>query len=81
MMLLENLVTRGVSEENTSKSSLTCRVTKQGHLLLAALGLCPHSILGLRVKQLSQLIGKQLGQLFYSDRTVANVVALSDEFS
>jgi len=36
-MLLENLVTRRVSEENASKSSLTRRVTKQGHLLLAAL--------------------------------------------
>jgi len=35
-MLLENLVTRRVSEENASKSSLTRRVTKQGHLLLAA---------------------------------------------
>ena len=29
-MLLENLVTRRVSEENASKSSLTRRVTKQG---------------------------------------------------
>ena len=38
-MLLENLVTRRVSEENASKSSLTRRVTKQGHLLLAALAL------------------------------------------
>jgi len=38
LMLLENLVTRRVSEENASNSSLTCRVTKQGHLLLAALG-------------------------------------------
>jgi len=37
-MLLENLVTRRVSEENTSNSSLTRRVTKQGYLLLAALG-------------------------------------------
>ena len=36
-MLLENLVTRRVSEENTSNSSLTRRVTKQGHLLLAVL--------------------------------------------
>jgi len=36
-MLLENLVTRRVSEENASDSSLTRRVTKQGHLLLAAL--------------------------------------------
>ena len=36
-MLLKNLVTRRVSEENASKSSLTRRVTKQGHLLLAAL--------------------------------------------
>ena len=36
-MLLENLVTRRVSEENASNSSLTRRVTKQGHLLLAAL--------------------------------------------
>jgi len=36
-MLLENVVTRRVSEENASKSSLTRRVTKQGHLLLAAL--------------------------------------------
>jgi len=36
-MLLDNLVTRRVSEENASKSSLTRRVTKQGHLLLAAL--------------------------------------------
>ena len=35
-MLLENLVTRRVSEENVSNSSLTRRVTKQGHLLLAA---------------------------------------------
>ena len=37
-MLLENLVTRRVSEENVSKSSLTRRVTKQGYLLLAAPG-------------------------------------------
>jgi len=37
LMLLENLVTRRVSEENASKSSLTRRVTEQGHLLLAAL--------------------------------------------
>jgi len=37
-MLLENLVTRRVSEENASNSSLTRRVTKQGHLVLAALG-------------------------------------------
>ena len=37
-MLRENLVTRRVREENASKSSLTCRVTKQGHFLLAALG-------------------------------------------
>ena len=36
-MLLENLVTRRVSEENASNSSLTRRVTKRGHLLLAAL--------------------------------------------
>ena len=36
-MLLENLVTRRVSEEIASKSSLMRRVTKQGHLLLAAL--------------------------------------------
>jgi len=36
-MLLENLVTRRVSEENASNSSLTRRVTKQGYLLLAAL--------------------------------------------
>ena len=36
-MLLKNLVTRRVSEENASDSSLTRRVTKQGHLLLAAL--------------------------------------------
>ena len=36
-MLLENLVTRRVSEENASKSSLTRRVTKPGYLLLAAL--------------------------------------------
>jgi len=36
MMLLENLVTRRVSEEITSKSSLTRRVTTQGHLLFAA---------------------------------------------
>ena len=36
-MLIENLVTRRVSEENASNSSLTRRVTKQGHLLLAAL--------------------------------------------
>jgi len=36
-MLLEKLATRRVSEENASKSSLTRRVTKQGHLLLAAL--------------------------------------------
>ena len=35
-MLLENLVTRDVCEENASDSSLTRRVTKQGHLLLAA---------------------------------------------
>jgi len=33
-MLLENLVTRRVIEENASKSSLTRRVAKQGHLLL-----------------------------------------------
>ena len=39
-MLLENLVTRRVSEENASNSSLTRRVTKQGHLLLAALEKC-----------------------------------------
>ena len=38
-MLLGNLVTRRVSEENASNSSLTRRVTKQGLLLLAALGL------------------------------------------
>ena len=38
-MLLENLVTRRVSEENVSNSSLTRRVTKQGYLLLAALAL------------------------------------------
>ena len=37
-MLLENLVTRRVSEETGSKSSLTRRVTKQRQLLLAALG-------------------------------------------
>jgi len=37
LMLLENLVTRRVSEENASNFSLTLRVTKQGHLLLAAL--------------------------------------------
>jgi len=36
-MLLENLVTRRVSEENVSNTSLTRRVTKQGHLLLAEL--------------------------------------------
>jgi len=36
-MLLENLVTQRVSEENASNSSLTRRVTKQGYLLLAAL--------------------------------------------
>jgi len=36
-MLLENLVTRRVSEENASDSSLTRRVTKQGHHFLAAL--------------------------------------------
>jgi len=36
-MLLEKLVTRRVSEENVSNSSLTRRVTKQGYLLLAAL--------------------------------------------
>jgi len=36
-MLLESLVTRRVSEENVSKSSLTRRVTKQAYLLLAAL--------------------------------------------
>ena len=36
-MLIENLVTRRVSEETGSKSSLTRRVTKQGQLLLAAL--------------------------------------------
>ena len=36
-MLLENLVTRLVSEENVYNSSLTRRVTKQGRLLLAAL--------------------------------------------
>ena len=38
MMLLENVVTRRVSEENVSKSSLTRRVTKQGYLLLAVPG-------------------------------------------
>jgi len=38
-MLLENLSTRRVSEENASKSSLTRRVTKQGHLPLAALAI------------------------------------------
>ena len=37
MMLLENLVTRRVSEEDVSTSSLTRRVTKQGYSLLAAL--------------------------------------------
>ena len=37
LMLLENLVTRRVSEENASQSSLTRRVTKQGQLLLEAL--------------------------------------------
>ena len=37
-MLLENLVTRRVSEENASNSSLTRRASKHGHLLLAALG-------------------------------------------
>jgi len=37
MMLLENLVTRRVSEEDASTSSLTRRVTKQGYSLLAAL--------------------------------------------
>jgi len=37
MILLENLVTRRVSEKNASNSSLTRRVIKQGHLLLAAL--------------------------------------------
>jgi len=37
-MLLESLVTRRVSEENESNSSLTRRVTKQCQLLLAALG-------------------------------------------
>jgi len=37
LILLENLVTRRVSEEDAAKSSLTRRVTKQGHLLLAAL--------------------------------------------
>jgi len=36
-MLLENLVTRRVSEENASNTSLTRRATKQGYLLLAAL--------------------------------------------
>jgi len=36
LILLENLVTRRVSEEDVSKSSHTRRVTKQGHLLLAA---------------------------------------------
>jgi len=36
-MLLESLVTRRVSEENESNSSLTRRVTKQCQLLLAAL--------------------------------------------
>jgi len=36
-MLLGNLLTRRVSEENASDSSLTRRVTKHGHLLLAAL--------------------------------------------
>jgi len=37
LMLLENLVTRRVSEENTSNSSLKRRFTKQRHLFLAAL--------------------------------------------
>jgi len=37
MTLLENLVTRRVSEEDVSTSSLTRRVTKQGYSLLAAL--------------------------------------------
>ena len=47
MMLLENLVTRRVSEENASDSSLTRRVTKQGHLLLAALAICSLAICSL----------------------------------
>jgi len=37
MMLLENLATRRVSEEDVSTSSLTRRVTKLGFSLLAAL--------------------------------------------
>jgi len=45
-MLLENWVTRRVSEENASKYSLTRRVTKQGHLLLAAQMFCRNLILG-----------------------------------
>ena len=37
MRLRGNVVTRRVSEENAPKSSLTRRVTKLSHLLLAAL--------------------------------------------
>jgi len=48
-MLLENLVTRRVSEENASDSSLTRRVTKQGHLLLSAL------VCGRQVRRLEDL--------------------------
>jgi len=44
LMLLGNVVTRRVSEENASDSSLTRRVTKHGHLLLAALGSVTASI-------------------------------------
>jgi len=51
-MLLENLVTRRMSEENASDSSLTRRVTKQSHLLLAALARnsCRRDSLGIEMQ-------------------------------
>jgi len=57
-MLLENLVTRRVSEENVSNSSLTRRVTKRGHLFLEALakvviGVYLHPCVALRSQLLS----------------------------
>jgi len=60
-MLLENLVTRFVSEENVYNSSLTRRVTKQGRLLLAALVLCSDSILQLAVLALATVLSKKPG--------------------
>ena len=41
-MLLENLVTRRLSEENGSQCSPTRRVTKQGHLRLEVLAARHH---------------------------------------